>query len=374
MQLGNAITLIALIITIIVLLILVGITLNLIIGNNGLFDIAEKATNEYKNSEKNEQEEIDKMIDAIDNSEDKNTIEYCIDKDISYTEEIAKKSDCLKPITFIPEKENWEFIGWREDDKATQEVLTEKITNVSIKLYAVFRQTITLSYNENGGSQTPENQIGYRYYNNGNIVNPKFTLAGAIIRDGYEFQKWRLNGDNGIEYNPNEEIVLEENAIMYANWRQLIIVSKGSVSGYALLRFIDGHCIFPTGYGSAVTGFSTMTGNTLAWNGKRAMVTANTNCSVKISFNISCKPLDGNTWYGYQIFVYKNGSQINQIVNGGVSGNCDTPATSYSRTYTLNLKKGETCSIRALSNSGNTNTSTDRVSYSGTVTFEGTPI
>ncbi|MCI8352915.1 MAG: hypothetical protein HFJ58_04905, partial [Clostridia bacterium] len=44
----NAITLISLVITIIILLILVGVTINLILGENGLFSTAQKAGEDYK--------------------------------------------------------------------------------------------------------------------------------------------------------------------------------------------------------------------------------------------------------------------------------------------------------------------------------------
>ena len=51
----QGITLIALVVTIIVLLILAGIALNLTIGQNGIFSRAEKAANTWRNAETNEQ-------------------------------------------------------------------------------------------------------------------------------------------------------------------------------------------------------------------------------------------------------------------------------------------------------------------------------
>jgi len=61
----KAITLIALIVTIIVLLILAGITINLTIGNNGTLNKAKVATEEYKNTEKNEQADLDRVDNEI---------------------------------------------------------------------------------------------------------------------------------------------------------------------------------------------------------------------------------------------------------------------------------------------------------------------
>lgn len=48
MKKENAITLIALIITIIVLLILAGVTINLTMGENGLFKVAQDAAKSYE--------------------------------------------------------------------------------------------------------------------------------------------------------------------------------------------------------------------------------------------------------------------------------------------------------------------------------------
>ena len=51
----QGITLIALVVTLIVLLILAGIALNLTIGQNGIFSRAQTAANTWRNAETNEQ-------------------------------------------------------------------------------------------------------------------------------------------------------------------------------------------------------------------------------------------------------------------------------------------------------------------------------
>ena len=54
----QGITLIALVVTIIILLILAGVTLNIALSDNGLFGKAKKATEEYKQEQENEEESI----------------------------------------------------------------------------------------------------------------------------------------------------------------------------------------------------------------------------------------------------------------------------------------------------------------------------
>ena len=61
----RAITLIALIVTIIVLLILAGVTINLAVNNQGIFSKAKTATSAYKNATEEEQKGIDEADKEI---------------------------------------------------------------------------------------------------------------------------------------------------------------------------------------------------------------------------------------------------------------------------------------------------------------------
>ena len=67
MQKGiKGITLIALVVTIIVLLILAAVAINLTIGNNGIFTRAQNATQKWEEASKNEQDEMDKVSNFLD--------------------------------------------------------------------------------------------------------------------------------------------------------------------------------------------------------------------------------------------------------------------------------------------------------------------
>ena len=61
----NGITLIALIITVIVMLILAGVALSAISGENGLFGRVKKTAELYNNSVEEEKDAIGKMLDAL---------------------------------------------------------------------------------------------------------------------------------------------------------------------------------------------------------------------------------------------------------------------------------------------------------------------
>ena len=63
----QGITLIALVVTVIILLILAGVALSLTVGNNGLFRRAQNAADTWQIAEQNEQSEMDEAVDFIDN-------------------------------------------------------------------------------------------------------------------------------------------------------------------------------------------------------------------------------------------------------------------------------------------------------------------
>ena len=62
----KGITLIALVVTIIVLLILAGVAISLTIGQNGIFARAQNAVNVYEQAATNEQQELGKVEDIMD--------------------------------------------------------------------------------------------------------------------------------------------------------------------------------------------------------------------------------------------------------------------------------------------------------------------
>ena len=65
----KGITLVALVVTIIILLILAGVTLNLVLSNNGLIGRTKQGASKYQNASLNEQEELDKGVEIIDDIE-----------------------------------------------------------------------------------------------------------------------------------------------------------------------------------------------------------------------------------------------------------------------------------------------------------------
>ena len=109
-----AITLIALVITIIILLILAGVTIGFAVNGTGLFDKAKLATDKYNNSINEENSELDKLEQKIDiNSRENVTIDSEIYNKL-------KNSISLDGSVFINRPDTWNVgteYAWRDNDR-----------------------------------------------------------------------------------------------------------------------------------------------------------------------------------------------------------------------------------------------------------------
>ena len=155
-------------------------------------------------------------------------VTYIVDSDISYTEMLQNGTDALSPTTFTPEKEGWIFAGWSESATSSTVLESKIINSESITLYAVFKKEITLSYNANGGSSTPNSSTGYAIYILGITTNPTFILANAISRSNYKFKGWRQGSVSGTSYDANAVVTLSESTIFYASFA--LSYASGSAS------------------------------------------------------------------------------------------------------------------------------------------------
>lgn len=174
------------------------------------------------------------------------TVTYWVDSGQQYTEERDEGENCLSPKTFTPAKSGWTFAGWREDAAASGSVLGSKVMgDTPVTLYAVFRQTITLTaYN---GSASPSAQSKYRYYNNGNVANPAFTVSPAVL-SGWSFNGWCTSAAAaaGIAYTSISNMQLSANLTVYGRYSQTITLSYngngatgGSVAAQSGTRYFN---------------------------------------------------------------------------------------------------------------------------------------
>lgn len=156
-----------------------------------------------------------------------NVVTYYVDSGSVYSEEFDEGEDVLSPRSFTPFKSaEYEFAGWRTDTVPSAEILSTAVMgDEPIALYAVFKQTITLSYNGNGSTEGDmPSQTGALYYNNGNIANPTFTLAeNSFGKTDYIFCEWAMGSTEGTGYVPGTSVALSSNTVFYAKWYHSVI-------------------------------------------------------------------------------------------------------------------------------------------------------
>lgn len=170
-----------------------------------------------------------------------NPVTYYVDTDIVYVEEADEGDSVLSPSTFTPSKSGWTFVGWREDNAASSSVYSNLVMeDTSITLYAVFEQTITLSYNGNGStSGYTESQTKAQYYNNGNVVNPSFTLMNnGFTKTNHSFINWAIGSANGMQYAVGDSVTLSASTVFYAVWEindKVLVSNYIPASGYSFV-------------------------------------------------------------------------------------------------------------------------------------------
>lgn len=154
------------------------------------------------------------------------TVTYKVDSGLSYTEEVDSEASCLAPKTFTPSKSGWTFAGWREDGAADGTVLSSKIMGDSpVTLYAVFRQTITLTLYD-GSKSNILKLSGYRYYNNGSIKNPRFTQAQKAY-SGWSARGWSTGtaGNAAVTYSSISNTEFSASTTLYGLYTAAVVLT-----------------------------------------------------------------------------------------------------------------------------------------------------
>lgn len=164
------------------------------------------------------------------------TVTYYSESDSTKTAQIAPGSKVDLSSSYAASKSGWSFVGWRKDKTASGSVESSVTMGESnLSLYAVYRASVTVSYNGNGAtSGSTAGETKYRYYNNGNTVNPSFTLkSNGFARSYYNFVNWRQGSTSGTARNPGSSVTLTSNTIFYAAWtaqtQSNVTVTKSNV-------------------------------------------------------------------------------------------------------------------------------------------------
>lgn len=149
-------------------------------------------------------------------------VTYVVDSDISYVEMVNPGASVLNPTTFTPAKDGWIFVGWRTDTAADSSVLSSKLCDGEMTLYAVYSQDITktfVSYDKT------EDIVATRYYNaSGKISNPTVTFPDGGSYSGWTWRGWSggstTNADATALYSAGESVECKTSSTHYGLYQQ----------------------------------------------------------------------------------------------------------------------------------------------------------
>lgn len=154
-------------------------------------------------------------------------VNYYVEGSIDKTQEVDSGVDLLDPSTvYKPTKSGWTFVGWRKDTVASGDVEISAIMgDEPINLYAVFSKAVTLTAVK--VSNNTEKLSGYRYYNNGNIVNPKFTVSAGSYSSPWIFKGWATgtSANASIVYSSISNTEFSADATVYFRAEQTITLT-----------------------------------------------------------------------------------------------------------------------------------------------------
>ena len=208
----KGITLVALVITIVVLIILAGVAINMTLGENGIFNRAKYAKIQYELAQEKEKLEIEILNIQTETMETEgrvatlNDLQEKIDT-TKYTSELHYEAlDSEENINSVPtyaivNKVNTNYY-FTVDSKLV-------ITDVRLG-ELVEEQTYTVTFNANGGICDIENKKISQNSNYGSLPEP--------TRDGYRFLGWHSDIENGSQILETD--IVTANITLYAKWEE----------------------------------------------------------------------------------------------------------------------------------------------------------
>lgn len=132
-----------------------------------------------------------------------------------------------------PTRSGYTFVGWgisASDTTPNYSAGGSYTANTGATLYAIWKKSITLSYNNNGGSGSPSSQTATVY---NATTSYKFTLSSTKpTRSGYTFLGWSTsNTATSASYSAGGTITLSSDDILYAIWEKTITLSYNANGG-----------------------------------------------------------------------------------------------------------------------------------------------
>ena len=213
-----------------------------------------------------------------------------------------------------PTKSGYTFLGWATSSTATPAKYSagsSYTSNAAATLYAVWRKSITLTYNANGGSGAPSQQTGYAY---NSATSYEFTVSSTSpTRANYAFLGWSTSSSaTSATYAAGAKVTLSSATTLYAVWKLAAVApTLSSLKAYR-----------STSAGEADASSTTYVTFEIKWS-----VDANSTASTR-----------------QVVYSYKVGTGSTTTKTATLSG---TSGTSTKHTYAVTIGNDKTLSVTA---------------------------
>lgn len=244
---------------------------------------------------------------------------------------------------YTPTKPGWTFLGWRSDVTPSASVITSQIYNgESLVLYAVWTQDVTLKTYVSGSLTSDQTKT--RYYNQGNIANPTFTVTNPSVSSGREFRGWTTDQNAAVKET------------MWATFNNTPL--SASVTAYALSAPVN--TTITSGYGTNNIGKPILIGdepeNGIYLGGHGDDYPWNRGGTVTILSGINCAQYMGVLVpIHFQYEVNTNCSQTSVMSCGGASDTIFSGSRGNETTSKVEGAFTKTVDLRFAVKSGSTN-------------------
>ena len=238
----KGITLIALVITIVVLIILAGVAINLSVGENGIFRRAQEAKLQYEIAQA--KEELDIKIAKLQlEKQGSATLQDVVDmlkaEDMNYIvslEEIASITgvDVVGDVSEI-------YVVYKIYQFRIYDTLETEFISIVDSEYDKEEIQYTVTFNANGGICDVENKKITQNTNYGSLPEP--------TKEGYRFLGWYTDLEN--ENQIQETDIVTANITLYAKWEEAA----------DLIAWYDGINNTNDGHSYEVNTWTDLTGN-----------------------------------------------------------------------------------------------------------------
>ncbi|MBQ7789963.1 MAG: InlB B-repeat-containing protein [Bacilli bacterium] len=262
----------------------------------------------------------------------------------------------------------WTFIGYKGGSNEANSSVTlssslvgkshEVPYNAWPQTRGVYKRTLTVSYNANGGTGTTSSQTGTQYYNTGygngtsntgaTLSSTSFTLASnAFTKSGYAFSKWAESSASGTKYSAGSTYTMNPTLkstattkTMYATWTDN---TAPTTPTYAA-KFTSGNTAYTSGSWTNKEVYTTIT-STDAGSGVAKIQYSNDKSSWSTLTLAKSGGItkSGTTFTGSEVWSVTNGRNETIYFRAcDASNNCSSASSAYTIKYDT---AAPTCSV-----------------------------